>query len=74
MGQATLKKTQFVLNFQGGEGEEMTFTRRVDPGEPPERGRVNKIDLPRSQWVEFGQPDVITVTIEPGDRLNEEAA
>ena len=27
-------------------------------------------DVERSDWIDMGEPDVITVTIEPGDLLN----
>jgi hypothetical protein len=29
-----------------------------------------EVILPRSQWDEMGEPDTITITIEPGDKLN----
>ena len=31
------------------------------------------IELPTADWVDLGRPDQITVTIEPGDKLNEQA-
>lgn len=35
-------------------------------GLEPERG----ISVPLNEWRNMGEPEVITVTIEPGDRLN----
>ena len=31
---------------------------------------THAVDVERSAWRDMGEPDTITVTIEPGDRLN----
>lgn len=36
-----------------------------------ETGVINQgYYLDRNEWVEFGNPDTVTVTVHPGDRLN----
>ena len=68
-----LSKTQFVLERLQGEGDDITFHRKHDPQDVPDFSRVRRMDIPRFMWDQFGHPEVITVTIEPGDKLNEEA-
>lgn len=37
-----------------------------------ERGEMDTVcTLPHRLWVDMGRPAVVTVTVEPGDRLNE---
>jgi len=67
-----LSKTRFVLDFFGGEGDEMTFVRKRDPDDEPQSHRVQRLPIPRQLYDELGQPEQITVTIEPGDQLNQE--
>jgi len=40
----------------------------TDPSHP------RNIVLSRVEWAEMGNPEVITVTIEPGDLLNDDAS
>lgn len=63
------KTTTVLIVVDEGELEHMTFGTDVDPGD---MGRAYTIDVPRSVWEDLGAPDVITVTIEPGDTLTPE--
>lgn len=49
----------------------LAFRSRVDQqiqyGRPEDRFEVN---MPAGAWRDLGEPDQITVTVEPGDRLN----
>jgi len=69
---AICTKTRSVLHrvdLHGAEGVGLvTFERILDEQDEPQR-RV-RIDV--AAWHDLGEPDVITVTIEPGDRLNED--
>jgi len=67
-----LSKTQFVLERLQGEGDDITFHRKRNPQDVPDFSRVRRMDIPRFMWDQFGHPEVITVTIEPGDKLNPE--
>lgn len=41
--------------------------------EGPEEGRrAHKLYLDREVWRDMGRPGQVTVTVEPGDKLNEE--
>jgi hypothetical protein len=31
---------------------------------------LRKIEIDRQRWEDLGEPDLITVTIEPGDKIN----
>lgn len=47
--------------------EVVTFYNKDD-----DTGMVNKIfTMPKDFWEELGSPEVVTITIEPGDKLNE---
>lgn len=49
-----------------------TFFRPSQDEAPEDKTDIDraKLIIPSSVWKEFGEPDVITVTIEPGDLLN----
>lgn len=50
------------------------FFREADWKEgAADRGSYRKVILDRSDWEEMGRPEEITVTIEPGDKLNAQA-
>lgn len=57
-----LEKTRSVLHFRSQIGQTVRFGRPDD-----ERGTI----LSALDWRDLGEPKEITVTIEPGDRLNE---
>jgi hypothetical protein len=61
-------QSRSVLHAVVREGEDITFARMLD--EPDEAQRTVCLDA--DTWRDLGSPDVITVTIEPGDRLNED--
>jgi hypothetical protein len=65
---AQLTKTQFLLDdcIELNVGD--VIFQRAEYIE----NRINSITVPQSVWAELGAPDKITVTIEPGDTLNEE--
>ncbi len=64
-------KHRTVLRFQpnttqGYEGPIVQFLYERDDDEPPESYLMEV-----GCWVDMGNPDTITVTVEPGDLLNE---
>ena len=61
---AILSKTEVVLDHDGDTPTHARFAYDPDiaAGEAPTVERV--------AWRDMGEPDTITVTIEPGDRLN----
>lgn len=52
-------------------GEPQIFTTEETPPYSPPPGTGLRLDY--DAWQEMGGPTVITVTVEPGDRLNDEA-
>ncbi len=40
--------------------------------EPDEEGQYEQILITKQNWEDFGEPEVITISVEPGDRLNDE--
>jgi hypothetical protein len=49
-------------------GDDVAFTTRCD-----DSGHVQRtLAFSRRDWEDMGRPDRLTVTVEPGDRLNEE--
>jgi len=51
---------------------ESDYTERFQE-EYTDRGHPRNIVISRSDWADMGSPDVVTVTIEPGDLLNDDA-
>ena len=70
--EAVLTRSRTVLthNPEGRLQTVVYFDRGAD--EEPNAGHLNSIDIPRQMWKDLGQPDKLTITIEPGDKLNEE--
>ena len=68
-----LTKTNAVLDRHddASTATHVRFSYAADlaAGEAP----THAVDVERSDWHDMGEPDVITVTIEPGDLLNDEA-
>ena len=66
-----LTKTRAVLDRHdaASTATHVRFSYAADlaAGEAP----THAVDVERSDWIDMGEPDVITVTIEPGDLLNE---
>ena len=54
-----LTKSANVLEFLHGEGDE------------PSISHLNRQNIPRDMWEDLGRPETITVSIEPGDKLQE---
>lgn len=51
------------------QGDRVMLTREPDePGEQPTR-----VQLDKQLWKDMGEPSVVTITVEPGDLLNDEA-
>jgi len=55
-------KDSFVVGWEA-------FEEQID-----ETGIFRTWMMRRGDWLDFGEPKVITVTIEPGDLLNDESA
>lgn len=63
---ATLQSTKFTLANWADDDRWAWFDDAAT-----ERTRVRRgLSLPLDTWRDMGSPDVLTVTIEPGDRLN----
>ncbi len=63
---AALTSTKKVLQLRTSMADEVEFSR-----EPDEPGDIPAIVwLPRTDWLDMGEPQAVTVTIEPGDLLN----
>ena len=60
----SLTKTEMVMNLVY-EGACVEFV--------PEGPSHTRVALPKYVWRDMGSPREITVTVEPGDRLNEES-
>ena len=65
---AILSKTEVVLDRDTDTPTHVRFAYEPDlaAGEAP----THTVYVERVAWRDMGEPDVITVTIEPGDRLN----
>lgn len=51
------------------QGDRVMLTREPDePGEQPTR-----VQLDKQLWKDMGEPSVVTITVEPGDHLKDEA-
>ena len=63
-----LSKTQTVLDRDGDTATHVRFAYAVAlaAGEAP----THSVYVERVAWRDMGEPDTITVTIEPGDHLN----
>lgn len=62
-----LLKHQTVLGLSTTNGPRVRFSR-----EREEDGDVNDtVYISRADWDDMGRPETITVTVEPGDLLNE---
>lgn len=68
-GSAVLTKSASVLELLDAVGDEAIFVRREPEAEVM---HLQRVPIPRRLWDELGKPDNITVTIEPGDKLNVE--
>ena len=68
---AILSKTEVVLDRDTDTPTHVRFAYEPDlaAGEAP----THTVYVERVAWRDMGEPDVITVTIEPGDLLNDEA-
>ena len=56
----------YDLEFTGGEG--IQFVQRND-----DTGEIDTLSIiEKDTWLDMGAPYQITLTIEPGDRLNDE--
>jgi hypothetical protein len=69
---AKLKKHQSVWRRQDSRGVQTSAQIFMEDSE--DRARANAHWLHHEVWVDMGEPDTITITIEPGDKLNEEGS
>lgn len=72
MADTKISKTEFPMSFEfNGESGRWTHFNVVDE----ETNELEKVlTIPRRTWEDLGEPDVVTVTIEPGDLLNTEVS
>ncbi len=65
------KSTSVLRNTHLPSGKSQTFaTDAFQEGEDPNHGKL--VTMMNGLWEDLGSPDVITVTIQPGDHLNDE--
>lgn len=71
MGTPAMTRTRSILerNTRLPDDTLVVFDHPAE-ADPADGDRVRTVALNRSDWVELGSPDEITVTIEPGDQLN----
>lgn len=60
-------QSRTVLELSGKSGSRVWFSQLDEP-----EGRTHLFGLDFSVWQDFGEPEVMTFTMEPGDKLNEE--
>jgi hypothetical protein len=65
----SLSKTASVLTQVESDSTWVSF--EIERDEPDETRRRD-VTIDYATWQDLGEPETITVTIEPGDRLNEE--
>lgn len=65
-GGGVLRKLQSVLHWGQEDDGLAMFTNGAHEEGMPER----QVWLPQEDWLAMGEPREITVTIEPGDKLN----
>lgn len=68
MGRTICTRTQTVLALHVFTSKAATFVRDEEMSET----HINALTIPRALYEELGSPHQITVSIEPGDKLNEE--
>lgn len=79
---AVLTKSQQLMERNLDEDNELGaefiffhFIEEDDPNDPEQCPEVTRtIAILAADWSELGAPDVLTVTIEPGDQMNKEQA
>lgn len=66
-----ITKAQRLLDVMIHRGSSIMFTRELEA----EDGSVpTQLVIDRETWLEFGEPTEITITIQPGDLLNNEVS
>jgi hypothetical protein len=62
------KTTSLLHRFSADDAPTQSFISQVDePGD-----RITSVHVDTDVWVELDRPEIVTVTIEPGDKLNGE--
>lgn len=74
-----LTRTRFILvtpkgHTKGRDARQIFFTYAVDGEGSWADFRPHELQMAKDVWKDMGSPAKITVTIEPGDKLNEEEA
>lgn len=59
-----------VLDFMFAEGNMATYVYKGEDVDDDPNDHIRRIEIPRQMWEDFGKPDPITVTVQPGDQLN----
>ena len=74
MGELTKTTTilEIPVGWKKGSHSQQQFFRHPAPEEEGEVIVWHELQLDKRVWEEMGRPEKITVTIEPGDKLNEE--
>lgn len=72
-----LEKSKSIMRrpnytFTGMSKSDVLFVSEGDEETAKEyNARRQQHVMPRAMWVDMGSPEVVTVTIEPGDKLND---
>lgn len=69
MTNATCTKSRSILHKSSVTSQLASFGRAEEEN-PEDNGTVRILVLAREDWEDMGQPETITITIEPGDHLN----
>jgi hypothetical protein len=67
MPESSMSQSQRVLSWAGQDSTGVAFNNEDEDTGP---GDVTYINVPERDWMDMGEPREITVTIEPGDMLN----
>ena len=64
-----LTRQRSILRLIGSPPDVSRFVTTLDQDEDPPT--IRTWDVPRADWEDMGRPSVITLTVEPGDALND---
>lgn len=68
---AQLTKSQTVLTFRYATGDGAYFEHQAEKGEDASNKEWNSFHFNKQDWTDMGSPQEVTLTIEPGNTLNE---
>lgn len=72
VARSMLTKTRTVASVLGGSVDSVVFGEQIEKRGDSNRNNLFIID--RDVWEDFGEPMSVTITIEPGDLLNDKVS